>query len=112
MSNVYYYPADTVRKTPALIVIASEGVPGLLDIVGEDPDDVGNLLRKQISSKSESTLELAPDFHEGQEFVDDIIGRDQGGNPLSYPLTFVTIPVCHARRVITTGLPVTLSYTD
>ncbi len=74
---VYYYPAGTVRKTPALIVIASEGIPGLLDIVGEDPDEVGNLLGKQISSNSEGTLELAPDFHEGQEFVDDIIGRDQ-----------------------------------
>jgi len=40
------------------------------------------------------------------------LNAGEGGNPLSYPLTFVTISVYHARRVITTGLPVTLSYTD
>jgi hypothetical protein len=37
---------------------------------------------------------------------------EEGGNPLSCPPTFGATPVYHGRCIITTGLPVILSYTD
>ena len=59
------HPADTVRKTPALIVIALEGLPRVRDILGEDPDDLCNLLRKERGAYPESPLKLPPHFHQG-----------------------------------------------
>ena len=44
---------------------------------GEDPDDLGSLLRKQVGAHPEGALKLTPDFHQGQEFVDHIIGRNE-----------------------------------
>ena len=71
------HPADTVRKTPALIVIALEGLPRVRDILGEDPDDLCNLLRKERGAHPESPLKLPPHFHQGSQFVDHIIGGDE-----------------------------------
>lgn len=63
--SCHHHPTDTVRKTPALIVVASKGVPGLLDIVGQYPYDVGNLLGEEARPQPERPQKLPADFRQG-----------------------------------------------
>ena len=70
-------PADAVRDTPALIVLALQAGPCLLDISRPPPDNLGNLLRKQTGSQTEGTSKLAPDVHQRQEFVYHVISGNQ-----------------------------------
>ena len=65
----HHDPADAVRETPALIVLALQAVPCLLDISRPHPDNLGNLLSKQTGSQTEGTSKLAPDVHQRPECV-------------------------------------------
>lgn len=73
----HHDPADTIRETPGLIVVALKDTPDLLDIAGLRSCHLGNLLSKQTGSYTEGTLKLPAHFHQGEEFIYYIIRGHQ-----------------------------------
>jgi len=73
----HHDPTDTVSETPAFIIVALKDRPRLPDIIGPYPFYLRNLLSKQASSETTSTLEFTPHFHQSEQLVDHVIGRHQ-----------------------------------
>lgn len=91
----HHRATHAIGEAPALVSISGEGPPRFIHVVDPNPLQVANLAPKNPRPDFERPPVRASESKEGQQFIDDVVGRDQRSG--------VRVQLSLGRRVVGIG---------